>query len=229
MGLGINDYTELIISPDSNNSDPMESPLGPFKVIRVDNSKSVVISIDVNDENNNKNQLIDIQKIISAVKQGRVTMKKVKIVKLNSLLNFYDYFLLLFYSILSNEIFRILYIHTWGWNIDIDIIIDMITDIITDVITDIIIIIIIVIDVIIIDIITDIDIGIILIWSGQVKAFILTYKLYCMSLIFTHHLFDHSMIIITSLHISNYLSISNYQIIFTICIAYFATETLRKV
>ena len=112
MGLGINDYTELIISPDSNNSDPIESPLGPFKVIRVDNSKSVVISIDVNDKYNNKNQLIDIQKIISAVKQGRVTMKKVKIVKLNSLLNFYDYFLLLFYSILSNEIFRIVYIYT---------------------------------------------------------------------------------------------------------------------
>ena len=112
LGLGINDYTELIISPDSNNSDPIESPLGPFKVIRVDNSKSVVISIDVNDKNNNKNQLIDIQKIISAVKQGRVTMKKVKIVKLNSLLNFYDYFLLLFYSILSNEIFRIVYIYT---------------------------------------------------------------------------------------------------------------------
>ena len=77
LGLGIDDFAELIISPSTSGLNQVDSPLGPFKVIKVDSSKSVVLSVDISDDG--ENQMIMIGNLIDAVKQGRVTMKKVSV------------------------------------------------------------------------------------------------------------------------------------------------------
>ena len=77
LGLGIDDFVELIISPNTNGFNHVEPPLGPFKVIKVDSSKSVVLSVDIG--NKGENQVKNISHLIDAVKQGRVTMKKVSV------------------------------------------------------------------------------------------------------------------------------------------------------
>ena len=66
-----------IFSPSTSGLNQVDSPLGPFKVIKVDSSKSVVLSVDIG--NKGENQVKNISHLIDAVKQGRVTMKKVSV------------------------------------------------------------------------------------------------------------------------------------------------------
>lgn len=71
LGLGIGDLAEIFITPDPTGVTSFNSPYGPFKVLKVESSKTVVLSVDID---GGSDELI---KVMSAIKQGRGTVKKV--------------------------------------------------------------------------------------------------------------------------------------------------------
>lgn len=72
-GLGIGDYADVTFL-DDDTSDVTLLPMGPYEIIRVDNSKSAVLRI-VN--LSNKGSQI-AEKFITQIKAGKVTIKKVR-------------------------------------------------------------------------------------------------------------------------------------------------------
>ena len=72
-GLGIGDYADVTFL-DNDSSDVTLLPMGPYEIIRVDNSRSAVLRI-VN--LSNKGSQI-AEKFITQIKAGKVTIKKVR-------------------------------------------------------------------------------------------------------------------------------------------------------
>ena len=71
LGLGIGDLAEIFITPDPTGVTSFNSPYGPFKVLKVESSKTVVLSVDIDGGSD------ELFKVMSAIKQGRGTVKKV--------------------------------------------------------------------------------------------------------------------------------------------------------
>jgi hypothetical protein len=73
LGLGIGDYADVTLL-DSNSDGMIAPPLGPYEVIRVDNSKSAVLRIRTLSDK--WSEMAD--QILLKIKAGKATVKKVR-------------------------------------------------------------------------------------------------------------------------------------------------------
>lgn len=72
LGFGIGDFAEIVLASGAADSGP-QAPLGPFEVVKVENSKTAVLKLrHVADQLSQYSAFI-----ISAVKLGSATIKKV--------------------------------------------------------------------------------------------------------------------------------------------------------
>lgn len=73
LGFGIGDFAEIVIASSSAGSGSLV-PLGPFEVVKVVNSKTAVLKLHHQAEDMSEFTAL----IIGSVKQGAVTIKKVR-------------------------------------------------------------------------------------------------------------------------------------------------------
>lgn len=73
LGLGIGDYADVTLL-DSNSDGVIAPPLGPYEVIRVDNSKSAVLRIRTLSDK--WSEVAD--QLLMKIKAGKATVKKVR-------------------------------------------------------------------------------------------------------------------------------------------------------
>ena len=73
LGLGIGDYADITLL-DSNSDGTIAPPLGPYEVIRVDNSKSAVLRIRTFSDKWSEMA----SQLIMKIKAGKATVKKVR-------------------------------------------------------------------------------------------------------------------------------------------------------
>ena len=75
LGLGIGDFAEMFITPVSSSGNQVEVEVqGPFEVVQVDNSKTAILRLSPIDGTTS----YSFDNLVSAAKQGRVTVKKVR-------------------------------------------------------------------------------------------------------------------------------------------------------